>query len=76
MFSRLFLEHPRSVGEDYWTHQRAALRFSGRLLTAAWACLVHAAVPGLHRTTASDTIRQLHDEMVIHRRSTARREGA
>ena len=47
MFARLFLDHPQSVGENYFEHQRVALSFVGPLLFAGFACLLHAFVPGL-----------------------------
>lgn len=74
MFTRLFLEHPRSVGESYLEHQRHALGFGWSLLLAALACLVHALVPGLFVRTGSTAVTRLHERMVLHRaaRSTAR----
>lgn len=73
MFTRLFLQHPRSVGESYLEHQRHALGFGFSLFLAALACFVHAMVPGLFVRTGSDAIRRLHDRMVVHR--TALRDG-
>lgn len=74
VFSRLFLEHPRSVGESYLEHQRHAFGFGMALLGAALACLVHAVVPGLFVRTGSQAITRLHDRMVTHR--TARSSAA
>ena len=67
MFTRLFLEHPRSVGESYLEHQRHAFAFVVSLLGAALACLVHALVPGLFVRTGSQAITRLHDRMVVNR---------
>jgi hypothetical protein len=67
MLSRLFLDHPRAIGETYWAHQRVALGFAGALLGAALACLLHAFVPALCRTTASRMIERLHRRMVSER---------
>lgn len=67
MFTRLFLDHPRSVGESYLEHQRRACGFGIALLGAALACLVHAIVPGLFVRTGSATIARLHDRMVVNR---------
>jgi hypothetical protein len=67
VFTRLFLEHPRSVGESYLEHQRRALGFGVSLLLAALACFVHALVPGLFVRTGSTAITRLHDRMVAHR---------
>jgi hypothetical protein len=71
--NRLFLDHPRSVGESYLEHQRHAFGFGMTLLGAALACLVHAMVPALFVRTGSETVTRLHDRMVVHR--TARGSG-
>jgi hypothetical protein len=60
MFRRLFLSHPRQVGESYLQHQRVALSIAVPLLTAGLAALVHALVPGLYQRTAGNTIRHLY----------------
>jgi hypothetical protein len=41
MFNRLFLDHPRSVGESYFGHQRQATAFGARMLIGAIACFLH-----------------------------------
>ncbi|USI73150.1 DUF6356 family protein [Sphingomonas morindae] len=67
MIRRLFLEHPRAVGEGYFAHMGTALGFAGTLLGAGLACGVHALVPALCERTASRAIARLHDRMVVHR---------
>ena len=67
VFTRLFLQHPRSVGESYLEHQRHALGFGFSLLLAALACLIHAVVPGLFVHTGSDAITRLHGRMAARR---------
>jgi Family of unknown function (DUF6356) len=67
MFDRLFLDHPRSVGESYGAHLLVALSFGLRMIWAGLACVVHALVPGLFRCTGSRMIQTLHDEMVVNR---------
>ncbi|MDE2448113.1 MAG: hypothetical protein KGO22_04025 [Gammaproteobacteria bacterium] len=71
MFTRLFLDHPQSVGESYLEHQRHAFGFGLALLGAALACLVHAVIPGLFVRTGSEAITRLHDRMVVHRSARA-----
>lgn len=75
MFTRLFLDHPRSVGETYLEHQRHALGFGISLLGAALACMVHALIPGLFVRTGSQAITRLHDRMVVNRTAHGR-DGA
>jgi hypothetical protein len=61
---RLFTEHPEAVGESYTEHMRVALSFSGPLLMAGLAALVHAFLPFLCTTTASSTVKRLHARMM------------
>ena len=75
MFTRLFLDHPRSVGESYLEHQRNAFGFGISLLGAALACLVHAVVPCLFVRTGSQAITRLHDRMVVHRTARSHDPG-
>lgn len=67
MFNRLFVDHPRSVGESYLEHQRHAFGFGISLLGAGLACLVHALIPGLCVRTGSEAITRLHDRMIVNR---------
>jgi hypothetical protein len=67
---RAFTEHPASVGETYFEHQRVALSVGLRLVGAGLACSVHAFAPWLFVNTGSRTIFELH------RRLTSRRAAA
>jgi hypothetical protein len=58
-----FTDHPRSVGETYWQHMRAALSFGALMFAAAAAALVHAIFPFLCTRTGSTIVRRLHDRM-------------
>ena len=71
MFTRLFLEHPRSIGESYFEHQRRAFGFGLTMVFAGAACLVHALVPALFVRTGSEAVTRLHDGMVVHRAKRA-----
>lgn len=53
-------DHPASVGETYFGHMRFAGWFASRLFLAGAAALIHAIVPALFETTASDHIRDLY----------------
>ena len=68
MLDRWFLAHPRSVGESYREHQRAAWGFSASLLKAAAVCFIHGLVPVLFESTASRSVAELHKGMVEERR--------
>lgn len=71
MIEKLFLDHPKSVGESYLEHLYMASCFSGRMLVGAMACFIHALIPGLCVKTGSKTIIELHDRMVVNRRRHA-----
>jgi hypothetical protein len=58
-----FTEHPTSVGETYLEHLYRALKVAWRLVGASAACVVHALLPALFTTRASDTVSEVHDEI-------------
>lgn len=68
---RIFIEHPRALGESYWEHQRRALHFGTSMATAGLACIIHALIPAVFARTASTQVQRLHDEMHARRRSSA-----
>ena len=59
-FTRIFTDHPQSVGATYFEHMRFAGWFAARLLMAGGAALVHAVIPCLFEKTASRMISQMH----------------
>jgi hypothetical protein len=76
MLQRLFLDHPRTVGESYIEHMGVAAGFGWAMLKASGACFVHALVPGLCERTGSRIIRDLHARMVTNRRTRPEEEDA
>jgi hypothetical protein len=60
MIARIFIDHPASVEETYGEHARFAFGFSLKLFGAAFAALVHAAIPCLYEKTASRIIADLY----------------
>ena len=67
VFTRLFLEHPRSMGESYLKHQRNAFRFGLSMGLAGLACLVHGLIPALFVRTGSNAVTRLQQRMVVDR---------
>lgn len=63
MIAKLFIEHPKSIGETYDQHFRTAFSFGWRMVVGGLACMVHAIVPGVFVKTASRTVVQLDAEM-------------
>lgn len=62
-FSRLFLDHPREVGESYGEHFAMASRYGAKLMALAGCCFVHAVAPALFKTTVSANIRRMAAEL-------------
>ena len=67
MLARLFIDHPRTVGEGYLEHMVASLGTARKLIAAGLACVVHALVPGLCKTTGSTAILKLYGEVAPRR---------
>ena len=80
LISRLFLDHPRDARESYFDHARAASGYGWRLLKASLCAFTHALIPGLHKSTASDCIKQMAGELngrtLTAREERMRRAGA
>lgn len=70
LINRLFVAHPRSVGESYAEHFVVASRFALSMIAGGLACLVHAVCPALFERTGSGTVKRLYSAMV------ARQPGA
>jgi hypothetical protein len=64
MIDRIFLAHPRSVGESYSEHAATAGRFGATMVVGGVACLIHAIVPSLFPRSASDRVKRLYGQMV------------
>lgn len=79
-FNRLFVNHPREVGESYLHHAGVAGRMALRLAKLSGCAIIHAVTPGLHRTTVSDEVKRMADEMgyraEIAREARMREAGA
>jgi hypothetical protein len=67
MLSRLFLNHPHSMGESYGKHMAAAGSFGFTMIAGGCACLVHAILPCLFTSTGSRVVSRLHCRMVTRR---------
>ncbi|SLN53532.1 DUF6356 family protein [Pseudooctadecabacter jejudonensis] len=63
LLDRWFLAHPASVDETYLQHMRFAAGFAFWLAVAAAAAVIHALIPRLCETTASQILRKLTARM-------------
>ena len=61
--NRLFVDHPREVGETYLEHFATAGRFGLRLARLSATAFLHAAAPGVCKTTVSDEIKRMADDL-------------
>lgn len=71
MFKRIFLDHPRTVGETYWEHFGVAARFGGAMIWGGLKAMTHAVFPSICKTSGSDCVRELHRVLVEKRSATA-----
>ena len=67
MIDRIFLAHPRTVGESYWEHFCVAGSFGVAMIGGGLKAMVHAVFPNAYETAGSDAIRRLHTIMVEKR---------
>jgi len=65
--NRLFIDHPKSVGESYFGHLMTASTFATRMVIGGIACFLHGVFPFLCTKTGSGVITELHMTMVTHR---------
>jgi hypothetical protein len=68
-FRKAFLDHPASVDETYFEHFRVASHYSRELAGASAKAMVHALVPGMCCTSASDKIKQLNTQVTTGHRA-------
>lgn len=69
MLTRMFLDHPRSLGMSWKSHGAGAVRIGLRMIGGGLACLVHAVMPSWFTETAGRTVNSLHEHMVSRRAS-------
>lgn len=67
--TRLFTDHPATVGETYGQHAGFAFSVGLRMVLAGLACAVHGLLPFLFQKTGSDCIRQLSEHFGAHGRT-------
>ena len=63
-----FTKHPEAVGESYGEHFMVASSFGSAMILGGLACMVHGILPFLFTSTGSQTVKRLHERMVVSRR--------
>ncbi len=76
MFNRLFMDHPRDVGESYGEHFATAAGFGVRMVVGGVACIIHALIPALFVRTASETVKSLYATMKARQPAFAKERPA
>lgn len=76
MIDRIFLSHPRSVGESYAEHAGVAGRFGATMVIGGLACMIHAVIPAVFPRTASDRVKKLYAQMIARQPAMATRRPA
>jgi hypothetical protein len=76
MIDRIFLAHPRSVGESYAEHAATAARFGATMVVGGVACMLHALIPAIFPRAASERVKRLYAQMVARQPGLAGRAPA
>ena len=71
MIRRIFLDHPRTVGETYREHFGVATSFGAAMIVGGIKAVLHGFFPNVFQTSGSDTVRRLHAVLVEKRTVTA-----
>ncbi len=59
----LFTSHPHSLGETYGQHFRYAMLTGLKITFAGLACIIHSIFPFMFITTASDSLKEIHQNI-------------
>lgn len=73
MLDRIFLSHPRSVGETYVQHAATAFSFGTAMIGGGIACIVHGVVPAWFTRTGSNIVKGLYGRMKARQPAYAER---
>ena len=71
MIRRIFLDHPKTVGETYPEHFRVATGFGATMIVGGIKAVLHGFFPNIFQTAGSDTVRGLHS-ILVEKRSAKR----
>ena len=71
-----FTKHPNAVGESYAEHLGVATSFGSAMILGGLACVVHGVLPFLFTSTGSQTVKRLHQRMIVSRRRAPDTNGA
>ena len=72
MFSKMFIDHPKSIGMSYAKHGAGAASIGLKMIGGGILCLIHALIPGLFERTTTNILEQLTE--TCHRRRAMQQE--
>jgi hypothetical protein len=55
--------HLKEIHESYFEHMQFAQKCGWRMVIAGLACVIHSIIPDIFMTTASDTMKELEEEI-------------
>tara|TARA_B100001250_G_C19579870_1_gene691524 strand:- start:304 stop:507 length:204 start_codon:yes stop_codon:yes gene_type:complete len=58
------IEHLKSVNESYFKHFKIASRIGILMIIGGFQAILHAIFPGILKTSASDKIKKLHNQVL------------
>jgi hypothetical protein len=67
--------HLRQFDQDYWSHFKDAIRYSGKAFLASGYFLGHALIPDLFTKLGSSTVEKLHTDILTKQRQHAEING-
>ena len=56
-------EHLKSVNETYAQHFKVAIKIALLMILGGFQAIIHAVCPGVFKTSASDKIKKLHNQI-------------
>jgi hypothetical protein len=69
VYNKFFVDHPNENNETYGQHMFQAVCISLQLFWAAVAVLIHAFIPGIFTTTASDCLKRVLNGIASRKQS-------
>jgi hypothetical protein len=68
VFTRIFTNHPESIGETYTEHLLFASLNGLKLMFAGLACIIHSIFPFVFVYTASRTMQNVNEKMAARKK--------
>jgi len=60
-------QHLKEINETYFEHMQFAQKCGWRMVIGGLACVIHSFIPDIFTTTASDTMKELEEEITARK---------